>query len=33
LQQGEYVTLEKKRFHPTDVGRIVNKFLTEHFTQ
>ncbi len=33
LQQREYVTLEKKRFHPTDVGRIVNKFLTEHFTQ
>ena len=26
-------TLESKRFHPTDVGRIVNKFLTEHFTQ
>ena len=33
LQQREYVTLEKKRFHPTDVGRIVNKFLTEHFTK
>ena len=27
----EYVTLDKKRFMPTDVGRIVNKFLTEHF--
>ncbi len=33
LQNRGYVTLEKKRFHPTDVGRIVNKFLTEHFTQ
>jgi DNA topoisomerase-1 len=33
LQQRLYVELESKRFHPTDVGRIVNKFLTEHFTQ
>jgi DNA topoisomerase-1 len=33
LQQREYVSLENKRFQPTDVGRIVNKFLTEHFTQ
>ncbi|MDH5778349.1 MAG: type I DNA topoisomerase [Gammaproteobacteria bacterium] len=33
LQAREYVELEKKRFYPTDVGRIVNKFLTEHFTQ
>ncbi|EGW55031.1 type I DNA topoisomerase [Candidatus Endoriftia persephonae] len=33
LQDREYVTLEKKRFQPTDVGRIVNKFLTDHFTQ
>jgi DNA topoisomerase-1 len=32
LQDREYVQLEKKRFRPTDVGRIVNKFLTEHFT-
>ena len=32
LQQREYVTLENKRFRPTDVGRVVNKFLTEHFT-
>jgi len=31
LQAREYVTLEKKRFRPTDVGRIVNKFLTEYF--
>jgi DNA topoisomerase-1 len=29
----EYVVLEKKRFAPTDVGRVVNKFLTEHFTR
>ena len=26
-----YVKLEKKRFFPEDVGRIVNKFLTQHF--
>ncbi len=32
LQQRGYVVLESKRFLPTDVGRIVNKFLTEHFT-
>ena len=32
LRNREYVELEKKRFVPTDVGRIVNKFLTEHFT-
>ncbi len=31
LQAREYVTLEKKRFRPTDVGRIVNKFLTAYF--
>lgn len=33
LQTREYVLLENKRFHPTDVGRIVNKFLTKYFTQ
>lgn len=32
LRQREYVEVDKKRFIPTDVGRIVNKFLTEHFT-
>ncbi|MBK1718225.1 type I DNA topoisomerase [Thiocystis violacea] len=32
LQDREYVVLDKKRFVPTDVGRVVNKFLTEHFT-
>ncbi|HEY5702980.1 MAG TPA: type I DNA topoisomerase, partial [Gammaproteobacteria bacterium] len=31
LIQREYVELDNKRFIPTDVGRIVNKFLTEHF--
>ena len=25
--------LESKRFHPTDVGRVVARFLTQHFTQ
>ncbi|MBE0434427.1 MAG: type I DNA topoisomerase [Methylomicrobium sp.] len=33
LQNRDYVTLESKRFYPTDVGRIVNKFLTEHFNK
>jgi DNA topoisomerase-1 len=33
LQDREYVLLDKKRFTPTDVGRVVNKFLTEHFRQ
>ena len=33
LQSREYVEMDKKRFMPTDVGRIVNKFLTAHFTQ
>lgn len=33
LQAREYALLEKKRFYPTDVGRVVNKFLTEHFTR
>ena len=32
LQDREYVVLDKKRFLPTDVGRVVNKFLTEYFT-
>jgi DNA topoisomerase-1 len=33
LTAREYVTLEKRRFQPTDVGRVVSKFLTQHFTQ
>ncbi len=32
LQEREYVLLDQKRFLPTDVGRVVNRFLTEHFT-
>ena len=31
LQQREYAELESRRFRPTDVGRLVNGFLTEHF--
>lgn len=33
LQQREYVIVDKKRFLPTDVGRIVNRFLTGYFTR
>lgn len=33
LKAREYVLLDKKRFVPTDVGEVVNKFLTEHFTR
>src|SRR3546814_14113616 len=33
LQARDYVRLEGKAFSPTDVGLIVNKFLTDHFTQ
>lgn len=33
LQQREYVVVDKKRFLPTDVGRIVSHFLTEYFTR
>ncbi len=33
LQQREYVIVDKKRFIPTDVGRIVKRFLTGHFTR
>jgi len=31
LQTRNYVTLENRRFQPTDTGRVVTKFLTEHF--
>ena len=31
LQQRQYATLEKKRFYPSVVGRVVNKFLSDHF--
>ncbi len=33
LKNREYVEMDAKRFFPTDIGRIVNGFLTEHFTQ
>ncbi|MFC2612515.1 MAG: DNA topoisomerase, partial [Eikenella corrodens] len=33
LKDREYVTIDQRRFLPTDTGEIVNKFLTEHFTQ
>lgn len=33
LKNREYVTLDNKRFTPTDVGRVVNRFLTHYFTQ
>jgi DNA topoisomerase-1 len=32
LLDREYAGLEKGRFKPTDLGRVVNKFLTQHFT-
>ena len=31
LKTRDYVTVEQKQFIPTDTGKIVNKFLTEHF--
>ncbi len=31
LQTREYVILENKRFYPTDIGRVVNTFLTKYF--
>lgn len=33
LQQRQYALLENKRFFPTDIGRVVNKFLTQYFTR
>lgn len=32
LLQREYVELDKKRFRPTDIGRVVSAFLTGHFS-
>jgi DNA topoisomerase-1 len=29
----EYVLLDSRRFRPTDVGRVVAKFLSNHFTR
>ncbi len=31
LQARGYAELESRRFVPSDIGKIVNKFLTEHF--
>ena len=31
LQDREYVEMDSRRFVPTDVGKIVNRFLTLHF--
>ncbi len=33
LLNRKYVVLENKRFKPTDIGQIVNRFLTDHFTR
>jgi len=33
LRNREYVDMENRRFIPTDVGRVVNRFLTEFFAQ
>jgi len=31
LQDREYVEMDSKRFVPTDIGKIVHRFLTQHF--
>jgi DNA topoisomerase-1 len=31
LQDREYVEMDSRRFVPTDIGKIVNRFLTDHF--
>ncbi len=33
LQTREYVTMDNRRFIPTDIGQIVSKFLSNHFTR
>ena len=33
LRNREYVEIESRRFFATDVGRVVNRFLTEFFSQ
>ncbi|MBF0419645.1 MAG: type I DNA topoisomerase [Magnetococcales bacterium] len=33
LQDRGYVRLENKKFHPEDVGMVVNRFLVEHFNR
>jgi DNA topoisomerase-1 len=31
LKEREYVEMDNRRFLPTDIGKIVNRFLTRHF--
>ena len=33
LRDREYVEMESRRFIPTDVGKVLNHFLTEYFAQ
>ena len=33
LQSREYVEMDSRRFTPTDVGSVVNRFLSKHFTK
>jgi len=33
LRDREYVQIDSRRFTATDIGQIVNRFLTEHFDQ
>ncbi|MCZ6559870.1 MAG: DNA topoisomerase I [Gammaproteobacteria bacterium] len=33
LQRREYVEIDRRRFFPTDIGKIVSDFLTNHFEQ
>jgi DNA topoisomerase I len=33
LRNREYVEMDNRRFIPTDVGRVVNRFLTKFFSQ
>ena len=33
LRNREYVEMENRRFVPTDVGKVVNRFLTKHFSR
>lgn len=33
ITEREYVTLEERRFRPTELGRTVNDFLVSHFPQ
>ena len=33
LQNRQYATLENRRFEPTEIGKTVNQFLSNHFTR